>query len=73
MTNKDLRDSANRRFDLKTDSQRRAAVAAQEREVVSREIRAKTERLRALRLAKEEADKAVQPAVLAAEPEGEKT
>jgi hypothetical protein len=73
MTNKDLRDSANRRFELKTDSQRRAAVAAQEREVASREVRAKTERLRALRLAKEAAETAPQPAVVAAEPEGEKT
>lgn len=63
MTNKDLRDSANRRFELKTDSQRRAAAAAQEREAVAREIRAKTERLKALRLAKEEAERAVQAAV----------
>ena len=58
--NKDLRDSANRRFEVKTDSQRRAAVAAHERDVAAREVRAKTERLKALRLAKEEADKAAQ-------------
>ena len=71
MTDKGLRDSANRRFDMKTDSQRRAAVAAQEREAVSREIRAKTERLKALRLAKEEAEKAAQSAVLTGDLQGE--
>lgn len=63
MTDRDLRDSANRRFELKTDSQRRAAVAAQEREAAAREIRAKTERLKALRLAKEESERAAQLAV----------
>jgi hypothetical protein len=57
MAGRHLRDSANRKFEIKSDSQRRAAAATQEREAAAREIRAKTERLKALRLAKEEADR----------------
>jgi hypothetical protein len=64
LMNKDMRDSANRRFEVKSESQRKANAAAQERESAAREIRAKTDRLRALRLAKEEAERVAQAALL---------
>lgn len=73
MAERDLRDSASRKFEIKTESQRKAALAAQEREAAAREIRAKTERLRALRLAKEEADRVAHSTVLAEKSGGEKS
>src|SRR6478735_37526 len=73
LMNKDLRDSANRRFEVKSESQRKANAAAHERETAAREMRAKTERLKALRLAKEEAERVAQVAALDAGATGEKS
>lgn len=53
MTHINLRDAANSRFNLKTAAERRAAIDAEERETAAIAVRAKTERLKALRLAQE--------------------
>lgn len=53
----DLRDWANRQFDRQKNVSSKEKVAAAEREAAARATRAKTERLKALRLAKEAADR----------------
>lgn len=62
MSTHDLRDRANRQFDKHKTAEAKEKRVTAERHAAAREIQAKTERLRALRLAKEDAEKAAMEA-----------